>query len=277
MSKTKEKIIAVTIATLLPILTLLVAPQQTNVSYAVARVDADTVDGFHAAGSPVPGYLLALDPSGKFPVSVLSMGSSSLLDADLFDGLDSLAFVRKGEANTITLEMLADGSIVTSKIADSAVTGSKIANLTRVITANIMGWPTESMSMISWGTGIRVVGTGDSGLNYSFAIPYDYAGGDLKVREWWVPWSPLGTAVILRHTKKLTPDGQLIPIEDGWVTRHDLTLTEEGQRTWILPASLGFGPGDIIWIGLWRHGDNPADTGADADLKAVGVEYQSEQ
>ncbi|NIT04296.1 hypothetical protein GTO10_05255 [Candidatus Saccharibacteria bacterium] len=278
MSKIKEKLLAALVAALLP-LAVLVLPQKANVSYAQpsTRVNADTVDGFHASGTPTPDYLLALDVNGKFPVSVLTMGSGSFLDADLLDGLDSSAFVLKGEANAVTVDMLIDGSVTTAKIADNAVTDSKIANITRVITANIMGWPSEEGWDV-FGNGIRTRGWGGSGYNYSFVLPYDYAGGDLIVREWWQSIDNLGgTATFLYYAKKMTPSGQMISLSSGW-ERFDFSMPNwEEQRTWTLPASLGFEAGDMIWAHFWRQGNDPVDTMGRADLKAVGVEYTAEQ
>lgn len=48
---------------------------------------ADTVDGFHAYATPNANELLALDGSSKFPVSAITQGHSSGLDADTLDTL----------------------------------------------------------------------------------------------------------------------------------------------------------------------------------------------
>ena len=59
--------------------------------------NADTVDGYHAAGTPEAEKLLALDTSAKFPNSVLYTGSGNGLDADMLDGKEASEFLGKTE------------------------------------------------------------------------------------------------------------------------------------------------------------------------------------
>lgn len=63
-----------------------------NATAAITATNALAVNGIGASASPAPNLLLPLDSNGKIPGSVVLFGSSSGFDADLLDGLDSLAF-----------------------------------------------------------------------------------------------------------------------------------------------------------------------------------------
>lgn len=60
-----------------------------------ATGNADTVDGFHAAASPIANTLLALDGDAKLPTDITG-------DADTVDGYEGSEFAALAEAETIT-------------------------------------------------------------------------------------------------------------------------------------------------------------------------------
>lgn len=168
---------------------------------------------------------------------------------------------------------LSDGGVTTPKIADNAVTGEKISNITRGITANIMGLHAEPGAGFYGGFGVRLMSTGGSTAIYTFMVPYDYAGGDLVVREWYRPHDQPGTAKLFRWITKLTANSQEVGLESG-VSFDYVCCTS--ARTWTLPAA-SFAPGDILWVELERQGDLGDDTMGRLDIKGVGVEYQADQ
>jgi hypothetical protein len=169
---------------------------------------------------------------------------------------------------------LANRGVTTAKIADDAVTGAKIANITRGITANLMGHNSES-GINGGGFGVRLTSSGGSVVLYTFMVPYDYAGDDLTIREWWHQHDASGTAKVVRWISKLTADGQDIGLESA--TPFDVTTACcIPSRTWDILADL-VAPGDIFWVEMERSGDHPDDTMGRLDLRAVAVEYQADQ
>lgn len=85
-------------------------------------LSANTVNGVGISASPMSGSLLPLDSNGRFPASVLPAGSGSSVNADLLDGLDSLAFApasgsptyvgKSGDTMTGALTLPQDGLAV---------------------------------------------------------------------------------------------------------------------------------------------------------------------
>jgi hypothetical protein len=78
---------------------------------------ADTVDGFHASATLVAGKLLALDSSGKYPASAITLDSPSGLQ--LTSGL-ALADSVAGNGLTISAKVLAVNLAASSGLAISA-------------------------------------------------------------------------------------------------------------------------------------------------------------
>jgi hypothetical protein len=74
-------------------------------------IDADTVDGFHASGTPQANTLLALDGSMHFPVSVIP--NNSITGGKLAFG-------------AVTAGRLADNSVTTTKIVNGAIRGEDV-------------------------------------------------------------------------------------------------------------------------------------------------------
>ncbi len=238
-------------------------------------LNADMVDDLHASAIPVANLLLALDSNAKLPNSVLYMGSGNGLDADTLDGLHATSFVQQGQANSVTGVMLTDNSVGTLELSDNAVTGLKIQNVTRVITANLMGYTTETFA--SFPFGIRTLTTGQTAAIYTFAVPYDYVGGDLTIREWWRIHDNFGTAAIFRWASRQTTDGQDLGIVSGEPFYITADAGWGGQRIWTFPTSWGFSAGDIIEVWMERRGDLPEDNAGRLDLRAVAVDYTAEQ
>lgn len=163
---------------------------------------------------------------------------------------------------------------MTAHIADDAITGQKIDNITRVLTANIMGQNSETLTKPG-GHGVRMATSGFSNAIYTFAVPYDYAGGDLNVREWYVVHDAGGTAKIFRTMNKMLPNDEIVGV--GGSEPHDAEASCcDFRRSSSLPASQ-VAPGDLFWVVLVRDGDLAGDTMGRLDLKAVAVEYQADQ
>lgn len=164
---------------------------------------------------------------------------------------------------------VADQGITTAKIADNSVTGNKIVNVTRVITANIMAQ--------NWGFGARLNSTGFTEAIYTFAIPYDYVGGDLTVREWFRWHDNVGVAKMTRPIDKLpNGGGQTILISTN--NADLLTTADNGfpSRTYTIPSA-SVNRGEIFYAALQREGDLPDDTSGRLDLIGVAVEYPADQ
>jgi hypothetical protein len=70
---------------------------------APSSTDADTVDSFHANTTPTANTLLPLNGSAKFPLSVLSTGAGSGLDADLLDSQHGAFYRDASNLSTGTL------------------------------------------------------------------------------------------------------------------------------------------------------------------------------
>ena len=116
--------------------------------------DADTVDTFDASSDPTAGYLLALDSSALFPLSVIPQGPGSGLDANTLDGKNSSDFIEDGQINSITSSMILNGTIssldVDSSQIQSRVSGTcSPGNAIRVINDN----GTVTCQSISSGSG----------------------------------------------------------------------------------------------------------------------------
>jgi len=118
--------------------------------------------------------------------------------------------------------------------------------------------------------------SGDTGVVYTFTVPYDYAGGDLTIREWWRPHDYAGNAAIFRWVSKMDSGGQATDVESD-VPFIFTPSAPDVQRVWTYNASLGINGGDIIWVEMARRGDMPEDTVGRLDLRAVAVEYIAEQ
>jgi hypothetical protein len=58
---------------------------------------SDTVDGFHASGTPLADQLLTLGLDGLWPLSTIPQGPGSGLNADLLDGLHAFDFWTKAD------------------------------------------------------------------------------------------------------------------------------------------------------------------------------------
>jgi hypothetical protein len=93
-----------------------------NVVSATSAASAGTLNGIGVSTNPAANMLLPLDSNAKFPLSVLPIGSDSLLNADLLDGFDSSHFApaanspiyvtKAGDAMTGSLTLPPNGLIV---------------------------------------------------------------------------------------------------------------------------------------------------------------------
>ena len=117
----KAKLVQILLLGLFVAIAILIRPSTAS-TVGPPSINADTVDGFHASATPTANTLLALDANAKFSNTALYMGSGGGLDADLLDGLDASAFVRQGQANSVTSNMVTDGAITTAKLASNSVT-----------------------------------------------------------------------------------------------------------------------------------------------------------
>jgi hypothetical protein len=179
-----------------------------------------------------------------------------------------------GTSGDVTLS-LANGGVMTTHIADDAVIGPKVANITRTITANLMGWNSEFTLATGVGFGVRMLSSGNTSVIYSFAVPQDYAGGDLVIKEWYRLHDTLGVAKIFRHIGKVTESGQTVSVQGD--TPFDLIgTTGFPYRTWTLSGASVL-PGELVRIQLERRGDLAGDTMGRLDILAVAVDYPAEQ
>jgi hypothetical protein len=177
----------------------------------------------------------------------------------------SVNFAGSGTANTVARSdhshTLGDGEVTTAKLAANAVTGAKIANITRAMPASLVN------------THVLMPSAGASLVFYSFVIPPDYAGGDVTIREWWQGHDNPGVARLDRRMNRLPPN-TASAVYIATVT-HDYTCCDSA-RTWTLSAS-SIAAGDLIYIDIVRYGDDSADTMGRLGLLAVGVEYTADQ
>lgn len=155
-----------------------------------------------------------------------------------------------------------------------------VTPVTRIVTANLMGINSES-GFNSMGFGVRMLADVDTtNALYSFAIGYDYAGGDLKVRELYRVHDAFGTARIDCSMAKQKPGqiGEAGGLGCGSAS-HNLTFDNAFPTfVWMLPAtSLTPGGGDLFWVTLNRLGSHSSDTMGRLDLIGVAVEYQAIQ
>lgn len=115
-----------------------------------------------------------------------------------------------------------------------------VTPITRGITANIMGPP--SPDRLSFG--VRLFDTGDSGAQYTFLVPHDYAGGDLRVRELYRIHNAGGTAKLEYSLLKQNPAGDL-PASGFTGVPGDLFIACcFSSRLWTLGGTIA--PGDLI-------------------------------
>ncbi|GEM_PF-4241012 len=143
----------------------------------------------------------------------------------------------------------------------------------RGITANLMGLHAEPAVGFYGGFGVRLMSSGGSTAIYSFLVPADYAGGDLKVREWYREHDSggVGTAKIFRWLTKLTSTNQTVGLESS-VPFPLTNCVGFCARTWTLAEASAAG-GDLFWVELERQGDLGDDTMGRLDLIGVAVEY----
>jgi hypothetical protein len=134
-----------------------------------------------------------------------------------------------------------------------------------------MGWSSEFFTSLGSGVGVRTMPTGNSGLTYTFAVPYDYAGGDIVIREWYYIHDASGLAKIERSVVRLSPTNVETTVE--FHSPYDVSTA---YRTNIISGS-NVSAGDIFWVEMARIGDDSADTMGRLDLRALVVEYSAEQ
>jgi hypothetical protein len=165
------------------------------------------------------------------------------------------------------------GSVTTDKIADNAVTAPKITNVTRIITVNLMGSNVEGP--FAGNFGVRTMPTGTTGLTYTFGVPYDYAGGDIVIREWYRNHDAGGTAVFDRTIDRLTAANVETTIE--FQGTYDISGACCGLYRSNVISGANVGAGDIFWVFMARFGDDPSDTMGRLDVRAIVVEYLADQ
>lgn len=214
--------------------------------------NADTVDFFHASAAALANTLFALDDNAKFPNSVLYTGSGNGLDADMVDGLHADSFIQQGQADVVDNVMLMDNS----------VTDSKIVDFTDVLTANI------DLDLMQ--------SSGVTDVEYTFGVPYSYAGGPLKVREYYLTHDAAGTAVIERFTHRLGFDGLIESLELNEPFNFVDPVGGWNYRSWTIPDGW-VRPGDMIKVRLRRYGDDAADTMGRLEILGVAVDYTTSQ
>lgn len=182
-------------------------------------------------------------------------------------------------------QVSASNGTITSVIAGTGLTGGGTsgdvtishANVTRVITANIMGWPSEFYSSMGLGWGVRMMSSGNTGAVYTFALPFDYAGGDHRVREWYYVHDAAGTAVLNKTIQSsASSDGTVTNIESG--VSDNLTASSQGDIVKVSTISASsVHKGDLFNVQIGRSGDDASDTMGRLDLKGVAVEYTANQ
>ncbi len=106
--------------------------------------DADTVDGFHASGTPVAGKLLALDAGAKFPNSVLNTGSGNGLDADLLDGQQGVFYRDASNLNA--------GTVPSARLAGAYSNALTLSNPTNVFVGDGAGLTGLNADSLATGT-----------------------------------------------------------------------------------------------------------------------------
>jgi hypothetical protein len=154
----------------------------------VSAQNADTVDGFHAYGTPHANALLALDGASHFPISVIPDNSipgsklayGAVTNGRLRDGAVTTSKLGIGAVtagrlgnNSVTTEKITDGQVMQADLAAGAVTSSKIANNsvtnTKIKNGTILG---EDVSVPLTMTGNRVGAIVEITNSASPAVPY---------------------------------------------------------------------------------------------------------
>jgi hypothetical protein len=159
-------------------------------------------------------------------------------------------------------------------LAVGELTSTQLGTITKEITANLMGWSSETTMAL--GFGVRMMSSGGTGVAYTFAIPYDYQGGNITVREWYHIHDAVGTAKLTRTSSKMSSSGTATTFESG--VSDDLTSASGGDtyRTYTISSS-NVSSGDMFRVELDRNGDDSGDTMGRLDLVAVAVEYTGTQ
>ncbi len=149
------------------------------------------------------------------------------------------------------------------------LTNAQLGTITKIVTASLEGWNSETT--MAPGYGVRMMSTGSTTVGYTFAIPYDYQGGDITVREWYLVNDATGTAKISRNTNKVSSGGTISSLGSA---SGDLTVSSGGDayRTYTISSS-NVTAGDIFQVLLARNGDDSADTMGRLDIRAIAVEY----
>lgn len=125
------------------------------------------------------------------------------------------------------------------------------------------------------GFGVRTMPTGSTGLTYTFAIPYDYAGGDIVIREWYQNHDAGGLARLDRTIGRLSPTNVETTIE--FHNNYDISgICCSLYRTNVISGA-NVQAGDIFWVEMARIGDDPTDTMGRLDVRAIVVEYLADQ
>jgi len=95
-----------------------VNPSETGLEFADQSGDAHTVDGFHAASEPTPGYIMPLDSNAKIPAEVIPSEFNPAGDFLLRDGSVAMTGNLDMGGNNIINVSEVDGVDISAHVAD---------------------------------------------------------------------------------------------------------------------------------------------------------------